>query len=187
MDSQSDLKISQLSTRTLYKNRWMSLREDAVRFPGGHEGIYSVVEKPDFATIIPVHDDGRIQLVQQYRYPVGGRYWELPQGAWEDNPDADPIKLAKGELEEETGFRALEWEKLGSYFNSYGVMNQTCHLFIARKLTEGVMNREETEADMETAAFTMDEILAMIRRGEIPDTITIAALGYWRLMQDTSL
>ena len=72
--------ITQLASRPIYRNRWLSLREDKVRFPGGHEGIYTVVEKSDFATIIPVHDDGRIQLVRQYRYPVGGSYWELPQG-----------------------------------------------------------------------------------------------------------
>ena len=177
------MTIEQLSTKLVYENRWMRLREDQVRFSGGFEGIYSVVDKPDFAAIIPIHDDGRIQLVQQYRYPVSGRYWEVPQGAWEDRPDADPFALAAGELEEETGFRAAQWEKLGQFYNSYGFLNQTCHLFVARGLSEGVMNREETEAGMETAAFTLDEVLAMIKSGEIPDSVTLSALGYWRMME----
>ena len=177
------MEIKQLTSRPIYANRWMSLREDDVRFPGGHEGIYSVVDKPDFATIIPVHADGRIQLVQQFRYPVGGRYWELPQGAWEDRPDVDPLALARGELAEETGLSAQSMDKIGEMFNSYGFLNQKCHMFVARGLSQGETRREVTEQGMETAAFTLNEVLAMIRNGEIPDSVSIGALGYWRMME----
>ena len=68
--------IKPLSSRLVYENPWMRLREDKVRFASGHEGIYSIVEKADFSTIIPIHDDGKVQLVEQYRYPAAGRYWE---------------------------------------------------------------------------------------------------------------
>lgn len=177
------MTIEQLSTKLVYKNRWMRVREDQVRFPGGHEGIYGVVDKPDFAVIIPVHDDGRLQLVQQYRYSVGGRYWELPQGAWEDAPDADNEALARGELEEETGFKAETIEKLGEMFGAYGFVNQRGHLFIARGLQPGHLRREVTELDMETASFTLQEVLDMIRKGDIMDAITLGALGYWRMLE----
>ena len=175
-------EIEQLTTRPIYENRWMSLREDQVRFPGGHEGIYTVVEKSDFATIIPLHPDGRIQLVQQYRYPVGGFFWELPQGSWETETSVDPEALALGELEEETGYKAGKMEKIGEMFAAYGFLDQTCHMFLATGLHEGQVNREATEAGMETASFTLQEVLAMIKSGEIRDSISIGVLGYWRMM-----
>jgi ADP-ribose pyrophosphatase len=68
--------IETLGTRVVYENRWTRVREDAIRRRVGWEGIYGVVEKPDFMVIVSVEEDGRIYLGQQYRYPVGGRYWE---------------------------------------------------------------------------------------------------------------
>src|SRR5947209_9572611 len=73
MSANDDLDIETLSTRSVYENRWMRAREDAVRRRDGSEGIYGVVEKPDFVVIAPVEEDGRVHLVQQYRYPVAGR------------------------------------------------------------------------------------------------------------------
>ncbi len=83
----------------------MTVREDRIERPSGKEGIYGVVDKPDCAVIIAL-DGQNIHLVQQFRYSVGDRFWELPQGAWESNPDADHLDLAKGELLEETGLEA---------------------------------------------------------------------------------
>ena len=99
-------KINRLTRRVAYKNRWMKVHEDTVQFPDGTEGIYGVVDKEDFVLIIPRHNDGRFQLVQQFRYPVGARFWEFPQGSWETQPGSDPVKVALGELEEETGYKA---------------------------------------------------------------------------------
>jgi 8-oxo-dGTP pyrophosphatase MutT (NUDIX family) len=93
------------STTVVYTNRWMTVREDKTLRHDGAEGIYGLVEKPDFALVIP-YADGGFHLVEQYRYAVKGRYWEFPQGSWEDKPDADPLALARGELAEETGLTA---------------------------------------------------------------------------------
>ena len=169
--------IKQLSRRTVYENRWMKVHEDMVRFPDGSDGIYGVVDKLDFALIIPVHDNGHYQLVQQFRYPVGGRYWEFPQGSWETKPGADPEQVAFGELEEETGFRAKSLTKLGHLFQAYGVTNHGCHIFLAVGLEMGKPFRDKEEQDMLTAAFSREEINEMIKSGQIKDAPTIAALG----------
>src|ERR1700736_5982121 len=81
MAADESANIETTSTRFVYENRWMRVREDAIRRRDGSEGIYGVVEKPDFVVIVPVEEDGGVHLVEQYRYPVRGRYWELPQGA----------------------------------------------------------------------------------------------------------
>ena len=131
--------IRKLSRMTVYKNLWMQVHEDAVRFPDGSEGIYGLVDKPDFALIIPRHDDGRFQLVQQYRYPVRGRYWEFPQGSWEGEQNADLEHVALSELEEETGFKAKSLTKLGHLFEAYGFANQGFDVYLAEELTPGVV------------------------------------------------
>ena len=68
------------STTVVYTNRWMTVREDKTLRHDGAEGTYGLVDKPDFALVVPYADDG-FYLVEQYRYPVKGRYWEFPQDA----------------------------------------------------------------------------------------------------------
>ncbi|WP_420412671.1 NUDIX domain-containing protein [Roseibium sp.] len=169
--------IKKLSRRTVYENRWMKVHEDQVQFPDGSNGIYGIVDKEDFALIIPRHADGSFQLVQQYRYPVGARYWEFPQGSWETKPGTNPEKVALGELEEETGYRAKSLTKLGNLFEAYGYSNQGMHVFLATELEVGQVNRDPGEQGMLTAAFSREEITRMIQSGEIKDAATVAALG----------
>ena len=90
----------------VYENRWVRVREDRLERADGSPGVYSVVEKRPAAVILPVHDDGSITLVEQYRHPVGERFWELPQGALDSEDDAEPEHIARTELAEETGLRA---------------------------------------------------------------------------------
>src|SRR5271165_3419874 len=125
-----------LSSRVVYQNRWMRVREDAIERADGSPGIYGVIEKTDFALIIPV-EDGHLYLVEQYRYPVAARFLEFPQGTWEMNPDADPADVARGELREETGLVAEQMNYLGHLFIAYGMSNQGFHIFRATGLRQG--------------------------------------------------
>lgn len=90
----------------------MRLREDVIQRPDGSEGIYSYIDKPDFALIIPIEQDG-FHLIEQYRYPVSHRSWEFPQGTLPNREDADPADLARRELAEETGLRARHIRRPG--------------------------------------------------------------------------
>jgi hypothetical protein len=103
MGADESINIETTSTRLVCENRWMPVREDTIRRRDGSTGIYGVAEKPDFVVIVPVEDDCRVHLLEQYRYPVKGRYWELPQGSSEQEPGVDPMEMARGELREETG------------------------------------------------------------------------------------
>jgi ADP-ribose pyrophosphatase len=169
--------IEATGTKVVYENRWMRVREDAVRRRDGSEGIYGVVEKPDFVVIVPVEANGSLHLVQQYRYPVGDRYWEFPQGSWEAAPDADPLKVARGELREETGLDAAEMAYGGHLFQGYGYSNQGYHVFLARGLHRGTTSLEPEEQDLITRVFAASEVERMIFDGEIKDATTVAALG----------
>lgn len=173
--------IETLDSRIVYENRWMRVREDSIRRRDGSAGVYGVVEKPDFAVVVPVADDGRLHLVEQFRYPVGGRFWELPQGSWEEARDADPLAVARGELLEETGLAAEEIVGVGHLFQGYGYATQGYHIFVASGLSVAPAERPGEEQDLRTATFALQEVEEMIASGRIKDATTVAVLGLLRL------
>lgn len=172
--------ITTTGSRIVYENRWMRVREDVIQRRDGSAGIYGVVDKRDFVVIAPL-EAGIVHLVQQYRYPVQGRWWEFPQGIWDERPDADPVEAARGELAEETGLTAATMHHAGKMFTAYGTMNQGFHIFLAIGLTAGTAKLEAAEQDLITKAFTLIEVEGMIRDGVITDSITVAAFGLLRL------
>ncbi len=172
--------IVQIDTKVVYENRWMRVREDRVRRRDGSEGIYGVVEKPDFATIAAV-DGGHIHLVQQYRYPVRARHWELPQGSWDHAPGMDPLLLARAELLEETGLSAATMIHAGRLLVANGYSNQGCDIFLATGLTRTAPALEREEQDLIARAFPIADVEDMIRDGQITDATTVASMGLLRL------
>ena len=136
--------ISTTGSRIVYANRWMRVREDAIRLRDGSPGIYGVVEKADFVVVAAL-EDGRLHLVEQYRYPVRGRYWELPQGSREAEPGTDPAELARAELREETGLEADEMAYAGHLFLAYGYSAQGYHVFRAAGLRPGPRDLDHEE------------------------------------------
>jgi ADP-ribose pyrophosphatase len=159
----------------------MRVREDEILRQDGSQGIYGVVEKTDFVAIVAVEANGDLHLVEQYRYPVGGRFWELPQGSWESAPEADPVSVARGELREECGLEAGEMIHAGHLFECYGYSNQGCHIFLARQLTAVPRRLDHEEQGLITRRFPAAEVIAMIESGAIRDATTVAALGLMML------
>jgi ADP-ribose pyrophosphatase len=173
--------IETLSTRVVYENRWMRVREDAIRYRDGATGLYGVVEKSNFVVVAPLDSDGKLHLVEQYRYPIGQRSWEFPMGAWEGKPDADPLELARGELREETGLDAGEIIHAGHLYQACGYATQSYNIYRARDLRRAKAQLEATEQDLITRAFPVEEVIEMVAQGVIKDASTVAALGLLRL------
>ena len=165
------------ASRIAYENPWTRVREDALAFEDGRAGLYGVVEKPDFAVVLPIHADGRIEVVSQWRHPVGARVWELPQGAPPPGTTAAPDVLAANELAEETGLRAGRMAHLGRLLAMAGLSGQHYDAFAAFDLTRKETSREATEADMETEAVTPGTLAAMIADGRMRDGHSLAVLA----------
>ncbi|HEY4021231.1 MAG TPA: NUDIX hydrolase [Pseudonocardiaceae bacterium] len=161
-------------SREVYANSWMRIREDSIVRPDGSPGIYGVVDKPDYALVVALDGD-RLHLVEQFRYPLGLRRWEFPQGTAPDRADADPIDLARRELREETGLRAATMTRIGQLDVAPGMSSQRGQVFLATGLTEGEPDRELEEQDMRSAWFTRAKVESMMSNGEITDAQTIAA------------
>ena len=180
-DVETPQPIRTLSTRQVYANSWMTVREDAVRRADGSEGVYGVVDKPTYALVVPRDAQGRLHLVEQFRYPVGARRWEFPAGTAPERAEQDPAELAVRELVEETGLVAGSMELLGTLDVAPGMSSQRGHVYLGTELTPGPPRREHTEQDMRGAWFTAAECEDMIVRGEITDAQTVAAHHLLRL------
>lgn len=116
-----------------------------------------------------------MHLVEQYRYPLGLRRWEFPQGTAPERAHMAPDELAVRELQEETGFSAASMVEIGLLDVAPGLTSQRGRVFLATGLTEGEHSREIEEQDMRTAWFTRSEFEKMISRGEITDAQSVAA------------
>ena len=173
--------IKTISSREVYRNPWTSVREDVIERANGQRGIYGVIDKDPASIIIPLDRTPQgdfVYLVEQFRYTVGGRYMEFPQGGWEE-ADVVPEDLARGELKEETGLSAAKLTELTTLQIAYGVMNQKHHVFLAEGLTSGATNPDPEETDLTLHRYSVDEFEAMLLDGTIVDNCTAAAWGVY--------
>lgn len=178
--------IERVASRVVYRNPWMVVREDAIRRMDGSPGIYGVIDKPAYALVIAT-DGERFRLVEQFRYPLGLRRWEFPQGTAPDSVvgDEPPAhELAARELREETGLRAESMVFLGMLDVAAGMSSQRGRVWLATGLSQGKHEREHEEQDMRSDWFTAGQIEAMMIDGEITDAQTVAAWTLFRLRRE---
>ncbi|UGT61718.1 NUDIX domain-containing protein [Nocardia asteroides] len=168
------MSIRTLASKVIYQNPWLSLREDRIEREDGSAGIYSVIDKPDFAIVVPMENDG-FHLVEQYRYPLRARSWEFPSGGFPAGVTGRPEQLAAAELGEETGFTAGHMERLGYLHCANAITGQGADVFLATELVPGEPRREQTEQDMRQRWFSRSEVEGMIREGIITDGPSLAA------------
>jgi 8-oxo-dGTP pyrophosphatase MutT (NUDIX family) len=176
------MSIKTLSSREIYRNPWLRLREDQIERSNGARGIYSVIEKDDCAVIIPIEGE-TIYLIEQFRYTIQQRAIELPQGGWE-TADVDPEELARGELREETGLTAASMTRLSTLWIAYGYARQKLHVFLATGLTPGGTDPDPEEHDLVLRPTSIADFETMILDGTIRDDCTIAAWGLYRLRRE---
>jgi 8-oxo-dGTP pyrophosphatase MutT (NUDIX family) len=162
-----------LSSRTIYRNPWLALREDRVIRPDGAEGIYSVVEMRPSCGIVAINEDNQIALVGQWRY-VHDRYsLEIPTGG--SDQGETPLDAAKRELLEETGLTAEDWTALGTIDNSNGCTTDVAHLFSARNLTTGPSIPQGDE-QVELRWMPFVDAVAAVMEGKITDSVSVAGI-----------
>ena len=177
-----NMSIKTLSSRQVYSNPWLRVREDQVERSNGVRGIYGVVDKDDCAIIIPIQGEA-IYLIEQFRYTVQQRCLELPQGGWE-TAGVDPEELARGELREETGLVAASMTYLGALWIAYGFANQNQHVYLATGLAPPRPDPDPEEHDLVLRAVSIDQFEKMLVNGTIRDCSTLAAWGLYRLWKE---
>jgi len=176
------MSIRTLSSREVYRNPWLRLREDQIERSDGAKGIYGVVEKDDGAVILPIDGD-TVYLVEQFRYTIGQRAIELPQGGWE-RPDVDPEELARGELREEAGLVAASMTYLGTMWVAYGFTKQKLHVYLATGLSHAGTDPDPEEHDLVVKTASIAEFERMLLDGTIQDVCTLAAWGLYKVWRE---
>ncbi len=173
--SESDNPWITLSTREVYDNKWIRVREDQVINPSGGRGIYGVVEFKNRAVgVVPIDDEGYTWLVGQYRYTHDRYEWEIPEGGCPAGEEL--LDCAKRELIEETGLVAESYELIASDIQlSNSTTNEVAYLFVARGIRFDKANPEDTEK-LEVKRVPLTEAIRMAMDGEIRDGMSVIAL-----------
>jgi ADP-ribose pyrophosphatase len=163
-----------LKQRLFYAGRKFNYEVSHLRLPNGAEGDWECVRHPGGALAVPVTNDGKLVLLRQYRFAVQGRLLEFPAGTLEVNED--PAQTITREIEEETGYRAHKWQKLGQFCLAPGYSDEIIYAFLAQDLEklEKPPQQDEDE-DMETVLFTPEELENAILAGEPVDAKSIAS------------
>ena len=174
----------QLSSRVVYDNDWMQVREDHVINPGGGENQYGHVHfKNRAVAIIALDEADNTWLVGQQRYTLGEYSWELPMGG--APLDEAPLDAAKRELQEETGLSALNWDEVLQLHTSNSITDEVGLVYVATRLMMGIPNTEETE-DLEVRKLPLKAAVQMVLDGEITDAISVAALLHLQAIRTAS-
>lgn len=162
-----------LSSRPIYTNRWLSLKEDQVVLPNGVRSIYGVVSCGNCVGVLPFIDPKTVLLIKQYRYVAKRVTWEMPTGGV--HPGESIEGAAQRELAEEVGYRAGRLKWVSTYHTSKSVMDETAHLFIGEDLAELKLDSDETEF-IEVQPFPVEKVVQMVLAGEILDSMTVIAV-----------
>ena len=169
-----------LTSEYLIRRPWLTVRRETLRLPDGRTvPEYYVLEYPDWVNVIAITEDGHVILERQYRHGIGCTAWEIPCGVLEET-DASPLAGAQRELMEETGYGGGEWTLLDTLSGNPASTNNRTHCFLARgvrKLGESHLDQGEC---FEVKLFSLEEIPAMLLRGEFVQALHVAPL--WKYL-----
>jgi ADP-ribose pyrophosphatase len=165
-----------VSSRTIYSGPVFSVRQDRVVEPGGVRVVRDIVVHNGSVVIMPIFPDGRILLVHQYRHSLGRYLWELTAGRID--PGESPLRAAKRELLEETGYSAQRYDKLLDVFPTPGFVNEHMVIFAASRLVPGNA-RPEADERITGRRFTLQGLERWICAGKIRDAKSITGILYY--------
>jgi ADP-ribose pyrophosphatase len=174
MKKPSEIPWKTISTKQIYSNKWLSLREDVAELPDGRTTIYGVVTCGDCVGILPFIDPDTVLLIQQYRYVAGRVTWEMPTGGVHSAESTE--EAAQRELAEEIGYRGGRLTPVCTYHTSKSVMDETAHLFIAEELVKLERPPHDETEFIEVRPFPFRAVVQMVLSGEIVDSMTVIAV-----------
>jgi 8-oxo-dGTP pyrophosphatase MutT (NUDIX family) len=170
-----------ISGKLVYDNPWINLTEYEVITPAGTPGIYGKVHFKNIAIgVIVIDENGDTYLVGQYRFPLNEYSWEIPEGGCPEGTDY--LTTAKRELKEETGFEAKTWTEILRMHVSNSVSDEYAVVYVAQDLVAGEAEPEETEK-LTIQKMPFAQALQWVMEGKITDSISVAGILKWNLMQ----
>jgi ADP-ribose pyrophosphatase len=163
-----------LKQRLVYQGRKFNFEVSHLRLPNKSEGDWECIRHPGGALAVPVTPDGKLVLLRQYRFALQGRILEFPAGTVE--PHEDPEATIKREIEEETGYRAKQWQKLGEFPVAPGYSDELIYAFLAQDLEKlKTPPKGDADEDLENVLMTPEELEKAILDGEPVDAKSISS------------
>jgi len=172
MDNFSETTVSK---KLIFEGKIIKLEKLEVKLPNGKISEREIVRHPGGAVVLPVDDEGNIYLVRQYRKPLEEHLYELPAGKLDNGED--PLQCAIRELKEETGLISQEIKLITKIATTPGFSDEILYLYLAKGLKKETSRLDEDEF-LSVCKFSIDELMAMIKRGEIIDSKTIIGILY---------
>jgi ADP-ribose pyrophosphatase len=156
------------------RSRKFSFEISRLRLPNGVEGEWSCIRHPGGALAVPVTNQGLLVLVRQYRFAAEGRILEFPAGTLEVGEA--PAVTIRREIEEETGYRAQQWQDLGQFFLAPGYSDEIIYAFLAQDLEKLVAPpAQDEDEDIEVVLMTPAEFESAILAGEPIDAKSVTS------------
>jgi ADP-ribose pyrophosphatase len=171
-----DLTEHTLDSRDEYRGRLLHVKKDRVRLPDGNESSREYIIHPGAAVILPIFENGDILLERQHRYPLHRDFLELPAGKFD--PHETELACAQRELQEETGYLALKWRELPTFYPCIGYSNERLVYFLAEELTFSGEDMDEDEF-LEILRVPFAEAMAMVGDGRINESKTVMGLLWY--------
>jgi len=170
-----------ISTRVIFNGMLLTVLKDEVLLENGAMSVREHVLHPGAVAVVPITNDGKVILVEQYRYPIKQKLLEIPAGKF-DKPGEDALECAKRELEEETGYIATHYTYLGYIHTTPGFSNEIIHLYLAQGLVPGQSDPDEDEI-LEVHIEDFNKVVEKCINGEITDAKTVAGImrAYFKL------
>jgi ADP-ribose pyrophosphatase len=177
------LRETVVGSRSIYRGRYLDVRVDEIVTPDGKRSSRDIIGHPGAVAMVALDGEQRVLMVRQFRLAAGRTLLEIPAGTLDRGSDGsleDPDLAAPRELEEETGFRAATWRRLGSFWTAPGFATELMYLYLATELAPADGNRLAPDEDerLELERVPWRDAVAMAERGEIADAKTLVGL-FW--------
>lgn len=166
-------KAKRINRREVYKGKIFTVAEDTIQFPNGTTATWDVILHDGATAVVPIDNEGKIVLVEQYRCVEDGLILEIPAGKLEKGEE--PFSCALRELEEETGYKAKKLIPVCQIYSAVGFSDEIIQIYAAIGLEPGVQNLDDDEY-VDIKKYTIQEIINMILEGKIKDSKTISAV-----------
>lgn len=163
-----------ISSKTVYKNPWIEVKEDKVLRPDGKKGIYGVIDTLRSVIILAIEGDD-IYLVRQYRYPAKKSFLELCMGSNHGHEKDTTLQLAKNELREELGLVAKKWKMIGKFYPCNALLNEISYVYVAEDFIARYENNLDEDEFLDVVKMPFKKFAKLVESGKIDDAYTLLA------------